>query len=209
MSTKTRMPGQERREAILEIAVKLFSQRGFRGTTTRELAAAVGVSEPVLYQHFATKRDLYGAIIDYKFRKGLDEFSRLLAEAGKTQDDRAFLRALATIVIRWFQDDPAYVRLLLYSALEGHEIAAICYERQASYVHNEIAGYFQTRKEQGAIRPELEPLAIARTFMCMIVQYAQAGVLHGFHKDIAIPKFIEAAADIFLRGISTTGENKK
>jgi AcrR family transcriptional regulator len=203
------MAGQERREAILEAAVKLFSQRGFRGTTTKELAAAVGVSEPVLYQHFETKRDLYAAIIDYKFQQGLDEFSRLLGDAAKKQDDRAFLRALATVIIRWFQEDPAYVRLLLYSALEGHEIAALCYERQASYVHSEIANYLRTRAEQGAIRADLDPLTVARAFMCMIVHYAQSGVLHGLKIDIPTPEYIETAVDIFLRGISITEENKK
>lgn len=59
-----RLSSSARRAAILDEAVKLFSEKGFRGVTTRELAAAVGVTEPVLYQHFETKRDLYRALIE-------------------------------------------------------------------------------------------------------------------------------------------------
>ena len=61
---KQRLSAEERKAAIVEAAVHLFAERGFRGTTTRELAAAVGVSEPVLYQHFSAKSDLYSAIIE-------------------------------------------------------------------------------------------------------------------------------------------------
>ena len=56
--SKPRLTSEERRASIVEAACKLFADKGFRGTTTRELAAAVGVSEPILYEHFKTTRDL-------------------------------------------------------------------------------------------------------------------------------------------------------
>jgi len=59
-----RMTGDKRREQILQTAVDLFSQRGFKGTTTKEIARAAGVSEAMLIRHFATKDELYGAILD-------------------------------------------------------------------------------------------------------------------------------------------------
>ena len=49
----------DRRKAIVETAANLFAEVGFRGGTTRELAKRVGVTEPVLYEHFQTKSDLY------------------------------------------------------------------------------------------------------------------------------------------------------
>ncbi|MFM9597624.1 TetR/AcrR family transcriptional regulator, partial [Streptomyces scabiei] len=64
--SQIRLSRAERRAAIIEAAIELFSEKGFRGTTTRELAQAVGVSEPVLYQHFATKKELYIAILSEK-----------------------------------------------------------------------------------------------------------------------------------------------
>ena len=64
MTIPIRLSSQQRRSAILGTAIRLFAERGFRGVTTRELAAAVGVSEPVLYQHFPSKKELYSAIIE-------------------------------------------------------------------------------------------------------------------------------------------------
>ena len=63
-ANRERLSGAQRRAAILDAAIELFASRGFRGVTTREIAAAVGVTEPVLYQHFPSKRDLYTAIIE-------------------------------------------------------------------------------------------------------------------------------------------------
>jgi AcrR family transcriptional regulator len=67
---KSRLSSEERKRVIVEAAIQLFSERGFQGTTTRELAAAAGVTEPVLYQHFETKRDLYSALIETKSMEG-------------------------------------------------------------------------------------------------------------------------------------------
>src|ERR687883_1828091 len=61
-----RMAAEDRRPQIVDVAMRLFSERGFRGTTTKEIAQAAGVSEAIIFRHFATKDDLYAAIIDLK-----------------------------------------------------------------------------------------------------------------------------------------------
>jgi TetR/AcrR family transcriptional regulator len=61
---RTRLPAAERRQAILEAALGVFSQGSYAGATTAQIAREAGVSEPVLYRHFASKRDLYFACLD-------------------------------------------------------------------------------------------------------------------------------------------------
>src|SRR5438105_4735403 len=119
----SRMKSGERRAAIVTEAIRLFAEKGFRGTTTRELAAAVGVTEPVLYQHFKTKRDLYTAIIETKSREGVERSGGLERHL-KRDDDRAFLTELAGLVLAHFDENPDYTRLLFFSALERHELSA-------------------------------------------------------------------------------------
>ncbi|HYY32867.1 MAG TPA: TetR/AcrR family transcriptional regulator [Gaiellaceae bacterium] len=63
MST-TRLPAEERRAALLETACAVFSQGTYRGTTTAEIAREAGVTEPILYRHFDSKRDLYLACLE-------------------------------------------------------------------------------------------------------------------------------------------------
>ncbi|MEQ8850912.1 MAG: TetR/AcrR family transcriptional regulator [Phycisphaerales bacterium] len=60
----TRLPAAKRREQLLDTAVLLFAERGFGGATTAELARAAGVTEPIIYRHFRSKRDLFIAVID-------------------------------------------------------------------------------------------------------------------------------------------------
>ena len=91
-----RLSSQERRAGIISAAIRLFSEKGFRGATTRELASIVGVSEPVLYQHFSTKRDIYSAILEELASSTTSVVPQLLepppVNAGQ---DREFLTALA------------------------------------------------------------------------------------------------------------------
>ena len=60
----TRLPAEERKAAVLECACGIFSTGSYRGTTTAEIARQAGVTEPVLYRHFASKRDLYLAVLE-------------------------------------------------------------------------------------------------------------------------------------------------
>src|ERR671933_1846250 len=85
-----RMAAEERRLQIVRVAMRLFSERGFRGTTTKEIAHAAGVSEAIIFRHFATKEELYTAIIDYKACAG-DALNprEVAAEAISRKDDRA------------------------------------------------------------------------------------------------------------------------
>ena len=60
------LPGGEVRQQILKTAIRLFAQRGFRGTTTREIALAAGVNEVTIFRHFSSKQELYAAILEVK-----------------------------------------------------------------------------------------------------------------------------------------------
>ena len=68
MNKKKRMSGEQRRSQIVVVAASLFSKKGFRGTTTREIAQKARISEAVIFKHFRRKRDLYKAIIDARAR---------------------------------------------------------------------------------------------------------------------------------------------
>src|SRR5262245_31467568 len=116
----SRMAAEDRREQIIEVAVRLFSQRGFRGTTTKEIAVAAGVNEAIIFRHFSTKSELYAAIIDRKANSAAVKAMRsALAEAIEQSDDRRVFETLAFHMLEFHEHDDTAMRLLLYSALEG------------------------------------------------------------------------------------------
>src|SRR5689334_12783085 len=127
-ATSARMAGEERRLQILCVAVSLFSQKGFKGTTTKEIATASGVSEAMVFRHFENKDALYGAILGTKgCQDGVHKFpwenNSELQNAMDAGDDLAVFYTLALESLNKHQTDVAFMRLLFYSALEEHELA--------------------------------------------------------------------------------------
>jgi AcrR family transcriptional regulator len=66
---RERLPAAERRAALLEAASRVFARSSYRGATTAEIAGEAGVSEPILYRHFGSKRELYLACLDDAWRR--------------------------------------------------------------------------------------------------------------------------------------------
>lgn len=62
-STTVRLPAAQRREQLLHVSRNVLAARGFYETTMAEIADSAGVTKPVLYQHFESKRDLYTAVL--------------------------------------------------------------------------------------------------------------------------------------------------
>src|SRR6266478_4854155 len=146
-----RMAGEERRLQILRVAMRLFSQRGFVGTTTKEIALAAGVSEAMVFRHFATKEELYSAILDQKACLH-DAIApcQAVADAIARKDDRAVFEAMA---------------------LDEHELAQMFWEKFVRRVYQSLGDYIRQRQRQGAM-VNLKPAIIVRAFVGMIVHHS-------------------------------------
>src|SRR6185436_2135822 len=79
-ATRPKLSGEERRQAVLETARRVFSASSYRGATTAEIAREAGISEPILYRHFGSKRDLYIACLDEAWRVFRELAEEALAE---------------------------------------------------------------------------------------------------------------------------------
>src|SRR5689334_1708332 len=199
---KTRMRGEERHAAIVRSAIHLFAEKGFRGATTRELASSLGVTEPVLYQHFKTKRDLYAAIIEAKSQQASERVHSLrpFAESG---DDLAFFTRLAEQILRRYDDDPETTRLLLFSSLEGHELAGDFFERMFSDFYELVLDYIRRRIRDGAFRSVDSEIA-ARGLIGMIGYHGLVEQLFpGYFAKRSRRRVAQEMVSIFLTGIST------
>lgn len=199
-----RMAGGERRLQILREAVKLFSQRGFRGTTTKEIAQAAGVSEAMVFRHFATKDELYTAILDYKAcSTGTEDPIELLKEIIALKDDRTVFETLALRVLEFHAADPQFHRLLLYAALEGHELKKMFWERMVSSIYQLLGNYIHQRQLDGAFR-DVDPLIVVRVFTGMLIQHSLTNNLWDKEQTLLKISNEDAArefTDILLRGI--------
>jgi AcrR family transcriptional regulator len=220
-ATGGRMAADERRLQIARVAMRLFSERGFRGTTTKEIAHAAGVSEAIIFRHFATKDDLYTAIIDLKSCTGfgagqansesgrtvVETMRSLVGGAMEQRDDREVFRRIALALMEHHDCDPQFLRLLLYSALEGHQLAQIFWDRNVRVLYEFLGGYIRERQREGAFR-KIDPFVVVRTFNGAVIHHSLNNIL--WEKDptrriVNVPN--EEAAreftEILLRGIVT------
>lgn len=205
-----RMTGDARREQILATAVELFSQRGFKGTTTKEIARAAGVSEAMVFRHFATKDDLYSAILDAKACiDGTHVFpwegNEVLQKAVAEKDDFQVFYSIALAAMNKHHEDVAFMRLLFYSALEEHDIAERFFQEFVKQVYDFIGGYIKSRQTDGAFR-EMDPRIAVRSFIGMMIHHSLNNILWDKKRRIIDMSNEVAAknfAEILLNGIRT------
>ena len=205
MAVSTRLSSQDRRSAILSAAIRLFSERGFRGVTTRELAATLGVSEPVLYQHFPSKKDLYTAIIEESKDDHYLEALEGLSRKAVGSDDEDFFTHLADAMIRWHELKPELIRLKLFSNLEGHELMEEFHDKQARPFIEIISGYIERRVLEGAFQ-NVPPLGAALAFCGMIGHYCQSTILFrsSVCQSVGRQEMVNLSVQLFLNGIRKT-----
>lgn len=175
-----RMAAGDRRSQIVQVAMRVFSERGFRGTTTKEIAQAAGVSEAIIFRHFATKDDLYTAIIDCKACEGshahpggpaIESIQCSVAEAMGKKDDFAVFEGIALEMMRHHEQDPQFLRLLLYSALEGHQLAQMFWDRNVRVMYEFLGNYVRERQRDGVFR-DVDPFIAVRAFSASVIHHS-------------------------------------
>src|SRR5947207_3675576 len=90
----TRLPAPRRRRQLLDVAMEVFATNGFHRTSMSEVAEAAGVTKPVLYQHFGSKRELYLELLDDVGGRLMEEITKAVTGAdGPRQQVHAGFRA--------------------------------------------------------------------------------------------------------------------
>jgi AcrR family transcriptional regulator len=195
-----RLSGEERKRQIIEAAAALFSRKGFGGTTTRQVAEAAGISEPTIFKHFATKEDLYAAILEAKVQT--EAILEGVEPAARRGDDAGVLRALAHGMIQRTQEDPTLMRLLLFSALEGHALSDLFFQSRVARVDEFLCRYIGERLKAGAFRP-VDPLQAAWNFIGMIAYHLlyQEVFRQKPPAHLTTERAVDEMVDVFLQGV--------
>jgi len=157
---KPRLRAEARRQAVLDSACRAFSRLSYRGATTAEIAREAGISEPILYRHFGSKRDLYLACLDEAWRDFRELAEHAAAEhpetcLGSIADALTTRKAKIRLVDLWVQaltesDDPVIAKAL---------------RRQIREVHDFFAAVIRDGQERGVVRADRDAGAEAWIFV--------------------------------------------
>ncbi|MBI5892293.1 MAG: TetR/AcrR family transcriptional regulator [Deltaproteobacteria bacterium] len=197
---KKRMTKDERMRHIVDAASMLFAKNGFKGTTTREIAKKAGISEAVIFKHFSKKEALYSAIIDSRCNDTAGHSRLMKILEGKSGKDVFY--EVANFLITEHQEDPSFLRLLTFSALEGHNLSDIFIKTKGMELIEFLAGHIKELVNKKLFR-RVEPIIAARAFMGMVLHYSISQEIYGLKKYFKMSNdyVIDTFVDIFFNGM--------
>jgi AcrR family transcriptional regulator len=161
-TTRQRMAAA-RREQILETALKLFAERGFDGTSTRQIAKEAGIAEGLIFHYFPTKGSLLTAILEDRLegRRAFRTRLRPLLDAAGGKPAPEVLRAVASGWLATLRRDEEFVVVLFAAAQTNPEVGA-AWQGLIREGTELLTGYLASRVEAGELRKDL-PLETAAT----------------------------------------------
>lgn len=202
-SVRKPLSSTERKELTLKRVTAVFAKKGFNGATTADLATASGVSQALLYKLFGDKRGLYEAMIQRKIIEVQGGALRIAYP--KDGDDRRFFTELAAEILKRTRQDPDFVRLLLYSNLEGSPFAQLFYAAHGAKAVGHVVGYLRQRAGEGAFR-DVDPETAAFSFLASVWQYGLSRYVFAPHErpPADTGDMIRTLVDVFLLGVRST-----
>jgi AcrR family transcriptional regulator len=196
----TREPAQQRRdrrEDILRASLYLFAEKGFHGTSMRDIARAADITEGLIYHYFVNKRDLFRAIIEeHSFLPLL----RTLPDIAGQLDLRGLLLVLARGFLDVLHQNRELTRLLL------QEVQVFPEEKEAFFADavgrsiNELAHILDYRMGERA-RGQVDPQIAARLFFnSLLAFFVEQEILGGKHLLPAEQEtYVEHLVDMFVK----------
>lgn len=196
------MTKDETRQEIIKAAMELFAKNGFRGTTTRDLAAAADVNEAIIFRYFTNKTELYRAILEEKSQEGREQHIKEVEQLARSSDAKTFLEFVGNKIFERNERDRTFMRLLLFSALEGHELADMFLAAMA--VRDPMAAYMERLMNEGTFR-RIDPYLASRAFLGMFVCHIQMQEIFAQKKkaDFDRTEVVKTFVSIFLEGMKS------
>jgi AcrR family transcriptional regulator len=179
----------------------MFAQHGFDGVTTRQIADAAGITEAIVFRHFATKDDVYWEVQSAKCASG-DVKQRLEEKLGRDAEPIEIFTAIARDVLNRNFQDPGKSRLLLFSALENHRLSQRFFKMYMSEWYELLASYIRRQMEEGRFR-KIDPVLAARGFIGMCFHHYLVQELFGGSKyqSYDLDEVAHTMATLWLTGI--------
>lgn len=165
----TRLPAAQRKEQLLDTAVALFADHGFAGATTADLAKAAGVTEPIIYRHFDSKKDLFIAVIERTSELTMGTWDRQLRTA---RDPAQRLRRLIGANPMVSDRGRGIYRVIVQAMMEIEDpdiLAAI--QRHVQRIHAFVTAEVVHAQETGQVSKRFSPEVTAWSLLHLGLGY--------------------------------------
>ncbi len=186
------------KQQLLEATLKLISEKGYLGATTREIAQEAGVTELTLFRHFGSKEHLFEELLNsYTFLPRLKEL--LPGLEGLAYEDA--LELIATRFLLGLKERKAMIKIMYSEVTIYPEKIRAVYNRFIDEMRATLAGFFESMYKRGIVRTFSSEMA-ARVFLSILISYFRSEEIMrpGGMKKNVMEKNVQEIIDIFTKG---------
>ena len=190
---------EERREQILQAALKAFTRGGYHGTHVDHIIREAGVARGTFYLHFQSKHAVFSALVDRTLKLILDAWP--VGEEPKVkrlEDAEAILRTSYSVVLETFHEHRQLVRLLFEEAVGGEKGFRTKLDQHFQVWHRRVADTFGHFVERGVARDELDVEVTAEMVLGMVERLSRRYLFTSRKPDI--PRLVDALVRFELGG---------
>jgi AcrR family transcriptional regulator len=204
---RKRLTGVERREAILESALEVIAQRGYHAASIDDIAREAGVSKALIYEHFASKQDLYAVLLEQHAGQLFSDLAEAISEAGRSASARlavgfdAFYGFVEEHRVAW--------RMLFREATDPEAVAML--DRITAEVTNFVAGVI--REDPGSRRAPDD--AETREHGVQVVAQLLVGAVQSLanwwadHQELPRERVVEMTMDFAWLGLERLSRGER
>jgi len=188
------------RPAILAAARHLFAERGFAGTSMREIAEAAGVSKAAIYHHFRDKRRLYRELLD----EGINTLTAAMRRLPDEGPARAQLARILLLHLEFARAHADLLRMMVHEQWQAGERRRPVSSAIARH-HEEELMIFAAVLERGIARGEFKPVApaLSAQALCVVIDIISAGFVMAA-PPVSAAEVAQNVMDVLLNGLAAT-----
>jgi len=192
-------PSEEKvRDRVLKTAQRLFANRGYDATTTKDLATQAGIAEGTLFRHFENKKAI---LVEVATEGWVEILTDLLTELSEMGSYKAVAQVMKRRMFRLHENEEL-LRVCFLEAQFHPELRERIQSEVISKMTDVTEAFFETAMDQGIYR-RMNPRVVAKVFLGMftIAGFSNDTIIQSDAPPYAMKEMAEGIADIFLNGV--------
>ncbi len=201
-----RLSPKERKKTIVDAALEVFSSKGFRGATTKEIARVAGINEVTLFRYFKRKENLFSEVFE---QHSLFPTLRGLIQEAHGESYQKVMVGLAVRFMEILKKRKDLIRLVLFEAYQYPDKGLMVFQQIHGKVFQSLRDYLREKQKLGEIR-DVDPELAARAFLGMFFSFfvTQEFLLGKKVVQVSDERVIQEFVRIFLDGTQSQPKPK-
>jgi AcrR family transcriptional regulator len=200
---RKRLTGEERRAAILGAALAVFAERGYHASSIDDIAREGGISKALIYEHFASKQDLYAELLEQHAGELFSALAEAISEAGRSASARltvgfdAFYRFVEEHRVAW--------RMLFREATDPEAVAVL--DRITAEVTGFVAGVIA--EDPGVRRGEADSDGVQVIAQLLVGALQSLATWWSDHQELPRERIVEMTMDFAWLGLQRLSQGER